>query len=199
MPLPRSPRRLEEDPENEPDLYAISNLYPLPSLDDARNRDLEAVVQYQVPFASSEQHQAGTGTFIAPRMASFVPANGLFGYPHQAPKTYAATTPHQFETYPDFGSLSTFATNHATTDGAGRFGTPAPAPTQQYDGQQYALINSNGYQQQQFRTSVVPGAFSASAHHRSTNFAPGFLTASASPTGTPLYQVISPEFGNYYV
>jgi hypothetical protein len=194
MPLPRSPRRLEEDPENEPDMYAISNLHPLPSPDDTRNTDLEEAVQQEVPCVSSERHQADTGTFISQGMTSFAPANDLVGYPHQVATTYDVATPHQFDTYPDFGSLPTFGTNHATsTDGTVRFRTSAPAPTQQYDGQQYALFNSNGYQQQQFRSRAVNG------DHHGTDFASGFLTASVSLTGTPLYQATLAEFGNHYM
>jgi hypothetical protein len=212
MPLPRSPRRLEEDPENEPDLHAISRLYPLP-LDG--NRYPEALVQeHAAPVVYDKQQQqptpavqhqkkaTATGTVTVPDMSSFPPV-GLVGYPQgqqllltgAAPTTsYAATTATtpRFISCPVVGSLSTIA---ATNSAAAPFQT-ASAPMQ-YGQLTMAcggapptaaptlIYDSNGHQQ-----------FLGFAPDPNNKLALGNVAgSSAPPSGTPLHPVISAEFG----
>lgn len=136
MPLPRYPRRKHEDPENEPDFYAISDLYPLPPSSDGagKRRDLiEAAVvqQQQMPVigVSSEKHHVAlvappaahrqqvaptTDRFFAPSISAFAPAGaGLVGY-DQAQFLWAGayapstTTPYVTTATPQFISYPNF-------------------------------------------------------------------------------------------
>jgi hypothetical protein len=59
MPVARTPRRLTEDPDNEPDFYSIAKLYPLP------DRPIKAVeagtaVETAVPATSTTPFMYGT-------------------------------------------------------------------------------------------------------------------------------------------
>lgn len=54
MPKPKDARRLIPDPENEPDFYAISKVYPLPDDEAARNRAATR------PSSADEMPEVGT-------------------------------------------------------------------------------------------------------------------------------------------
>jgi hypothetical protein len=118
MPLPRNPRRLEDDINNEPDLYAITNLYPVPlgvavpnatvqpqapvvvsndqvqqqqqqQLQLQQQQQQQQLQQQQVFMAAAQPIQQPT--FLAPGMQSFAPAGMIAGYPQ--PQFFFAAAP----------------------------------------------------------------------------------------------------------
>jgi hypothetical protein len=188
MPLPRNPRRLEEDPENEPDLYAISNLYPVPAA-AAPNGPKNTMDMHSqaVALPGMDQQQQLLQqqaqmilTAQQPMQPTFLAPAGLVGYP-QAQFYFAAAAPTAYATTP----APQFITAYPSVVGSYPAMVAAPVAAQYAPVTQFAPAPAAAAQPQMFGSPQFIIANAAPPPVAPTAATVGSTLMNASSNGQP--------------